>query len=399
MIKKFVAFFDKPFFKNKKYITLIWFLLAIISSLKQFFTHDTFKYNNYLIYKNVFFHTINKLGLYAAYPAEYFDHNHYGPIFSLIIAPFAILPDWLGMTLWSIFNTFILIWAINKLPLKYYQINLVLWICAHEFLTTILSFQFNPIMAAIIILSFVFISTSKDIWSAMVIILGLFVKLYGIVGLAFFFFSKNKVKFIGALLFWSIVFFVLPMLLSSPEYILQCYQEWFDRLIIKNSENASLVSMQDISFMGMFRRILQNPSLSNLPFLFFGLVCFGLPYLKISFYKTQQFQLLLLSSVLLFTVIFSSGSESPTYIIAMVGVAIWFVIKENNFSKLDVFLLFFAIILTSFSPSDLIPKFIRENYIRPYALKALPCVLIWFKIVYEMMTLKPIEKEQLITHY
>ncbi len=395
MLQKFLTIFNKPFFKDKKYITIIWFLMAIVSSVKQFLTHDTFKYNNYLIYKNVFFHTINKICLYAEYPAEYFDHNHYGPIFSIIIAPFAVLPDWLGMTLWSIFNTAILIWAINKLPLKSNQINLILWICAHEFLTTILSFQFNPIMAGIIVLSFVFISTRKDIWSAMVIILGMFVKLYGIVGLAFFFFSKHKVKFITALICWSIVFFILPMLISSPEYILQTYQEWFDRLIVKNSENASLVSMQDISFMGMFRRILQNPNLSNLPFLLFGIICFGLPYLKISFYKTQQFQLLLLSSVLIFTVIFSSGSESPTYIIAMVGVAIWFVIKEKPVSKFDIFLLFFAIILTSFSPSDLIPKFIRENYIRPYALKALPCVLIWFKIIYEMMTLKPIQNQQI----
>lgn len=395
MLQKFFTIFNKPFFKDKKYITIIWFLMAIVSSVKQFLTHDTFKYNNYLIYKNVFFHTINKLGLYAGYPSEYFDHNHYGPIFSIIIAPFAVLPDWLGMTLWSIFNTAILIWAINKLRLKQAQINIILWICAHEFLTTILSFQFNPIMAGIIVLSFVSISTRKDIWSAMVIILGMFVKLYGIVGLAFIFFSKHKVKFITALICWSIVFFILPMLISSPEYILQTYHDWYDRLVIKNSENASLVSMQDISFMGMFRRILQNPNLSNLPFLLFGIICFGLPYLKISFYKTQQFQLLLLSSVLIFTVIFSSGSESPTYIIAMVGVAIWFVIKEKPVSKFDIFLLFFAIILTSFSPSDLIPKFIRENYIRPYALKALPCVLIWFKIIYEMMTLKPIQNQQI----
>ena len=31
----------------------------------------------------------------------------------------------------------------------------------------------------------------------------------------FFFFSKNKIKFIGSLAIWSIVFFVLPMAISS----------------------------------------------------------------------------------------------------------------------------------------------------------------------------------------
>jgi hypothetical protein len=48
----------------------------------------------------------------------------------------------------------------------------------------------------------------------------------------------------------------------------------------------------------------------------------------------------------------------------------------------------FALILTSFSPSDIIPKFLKDNYIRPFALKALPCVLIWFVIIYEMLKRK-----------
>ena len=325
-IKKF---FNLPFFTKKKYIISIWFFIAIGSSIKQYLTRNPDNYNNYSIYKNVFFHTIHKLSLYTTYPNEYFDHNHYGPIFSIIIAPFAIFPDWLGMTLWSAFNAAVILYAINKLPLKYEQINLILWIGAHEFLTSILSFQFNTIMTAIIILSYVLIKDKKDFWAAMLIMLGTFVKLYGIVGLAFFFFSKDKVKFIGSLIFWAILFFVLPMLLSSPEYILNTYVEWYERLVMKNSENASLTSMQDISFMGMYRRILHNPELPNLPFLLFGLTLFGLPYLKISSYKKEKFQLLLLSSVLIFTVIFSSGSESPTYIIAFLGVAIWFVLHNR----------------------------------------------------------------------
>jgi hypothetical protein len=393
-IKKF---FNLPFFTKKKYIISIWFIIAIGSSIKQYLTRNPDNYNNYSIYKNVFFHTIHKLPLYTTYTNEYFDHNHYGPIFSIIIAPFAIFPDWLGMTLWSAFNAAVILYAINKLPLKYEQINLILWIGAHEFLTSILSFQFNTIMTAIIILSYVLIKDKKDFWAAMLIMLGTFVKLYGIVGLAFFFFSKDKVKFIGSLIFWAILFFVLPMLLSSPEFILNTYVEWYERLVLKNSENASLTSMQDISFMGMYRRILHNPELPNLPFLLFGLTLFGLPYLKISSYKKEKFQLLLLSSVLIFTVIFSSGSESPTYIIAFLGVAIWFVLHNRPRSNRVLILFIFALILTSFSPSDIIPKFLRENYIIPYALKALPCVLIWFSIIYEMIFFKQSELEEVNT--
>ncbi len=73
------------------------------------------------------------------------------------------------------------------------------------------------------------------------------------------------------------------------------------------------------------------------------------------------------------------------YIIAFVGVALWFVAVPWKRSRWDIALMIFAFILTSLSPSDLFPKFIRKTYVQPYALKALPVVLIWFKLIYEMM--------------
>lgn len=382
-----IAIFKKSFFTNKKYIAIIWIVIAIISAIKQFSIHSL---NNYLIFKNVFWHTIHQTSLYTEYPAEYFDHNHYGPVFSLFIAPFALMPDGLGVIFWNAFNAMLLVWAISKLPLQSNKINLILWIAVNEFVTANLGFQFNPIMTALIILSYVYIVTEKDFWAAFCIVLGTFIKLYGVVGLAFFFFSKNKPKFIGALVVWSMILFVLPMFISSPEFILNSYKEWFERLIVKNAENASLNSMQDISAMGIFRRVLQMPNVSNLPFLAVGLMLFGLPYLRIKLYSNEKFKLLLLASVLIFTVIFSSGSESPTYIIAFLGVAIWFVIQENPISIVNWVLFIFAIVVTSLSPTDLMPKYLQNNVIEPYALKALPCVLIWFKIIYEMMTLKDV---------
>jgi hypothetical protein len=380
--KKTTSFLNLSFFNNRFIIISLWLMIAILSALIKLDINDI---NNYKIFKNVFFHTIDKLPLYAEYPLEYFDHNHYGPIFSIVIAPFAMLPDYIGIPLWSLFNAGILAWAITQLPLKSTQINAILWICFHELLTTLLGLQFNPLMTAIIILSFVYIEKAKDFWSAFFIVLGVFVKLYGIVGLAFFFFSKNKIKFILSLIFWSIVMFCLPMLLSSPDYIIQTYKEWFERLVEKNNENAGLNSYQDISLMGIVRRFFQDSSISNLPFLIGGVFLFGLQYLRIKEYKEVSYRLMLLASVLIFTVIFSSGSESPTYIIAFVGVAIWFVIQPNPISKFYIALFIFGLILTSLSPSDLIPKYLKDNFIRPYALKALPCVLIWFAIVYEML--------------
>ena len=170
--KKITSFLNLSFFNNRFIIISLWIIISLIAGLIKLDINDI---NNYKIFKNVFFHTIDKLPLYKEYPLEYFDHNHYGPIFSLLIAPFAVLPDYLGISLWSLFNAGVLAWSITQLPLKSKQINAILWICLHELLTTLLGLQFNPMMTAIIILSFVYIEKGKDFWSAFFIILGVFV--------------------------------------------------------------------------------------------------------------------------------------------------------------------------------------------------------------------------------
>lgn len=88
----------------------------------------------------------------------------------------------------------------------------------------------------------------------------------------------------------------------------------------------------------------------------------------------------------MFVVLFSTGSESSTYIIAFIGVAIWYTAVPWKRSILDIVLMVFAFLLTSMSPSDLFPKYIRVHYVYPYALKALPCMLIWLKLTFEMCT-------------
>jgi hypothetical protein len=38
------------------------------------------------------------------------------------------------------------------------------------------------------------------------------------------------------------------------------------------------------------------------------------------------------------------------------------------------------------SPSDLFPREVWRQLIKPYSLKALPVAIIWFKLIYEMLT-------------
>lgn len=368
------------FLLKKECVIAIYLILAIVAGFKQYHHHS---YNNYLIFKYVYLHTTDLQNLYHNY-AEYRDSNHYGPVFSVFIAPFALLPDGLGCILWNIANVCILLWGIYSLPISVNKRTLIAWICAHETLTALFSFQFNIALTGIILLSFSYMVKKKEVQSAFFIAFGTLVKLYGIVGLAFFFFTKNKFKFIIGCFAAFALLFALPMAISSPEFVIQSYSDWYHSLAHKNDLNASLTSFQDISLMGMVRRATGNVNTPNMPFLLGGLILFGLPYTRIKQYKNLGFRLMLLASTLIFTVIFSSGSESPTYIIAFAGVAIWFMVQQNPKKAWIIALFIFAFILTSLSPTDIFPRPVKE-FIRLYSLKALPCVIIWLTIIYQMM--------------
>ena len=372
------------FISNPKYIFGIYLLVAVLSAIAKL-NGGPLKYNNYLIFTNVFYNTLHENNIYLHYPDIHFDSNHYGVFFSILIAPFAMLPDWLGMPLWNVANTLVFLFAIHKLPFSNQKKAFFAWLCLQEFITAAVSLQFNIALAGLLMLSAIYIYERKETQSAFFIMIGFFVKLYGVAGLSAFFFVKNKIKFIGALIAFGILFIVLPMLLSTSHFGIQSYADWFQSLSEKNVSNQVLGNRQDFSLMGIVRRVLGDASISNLTFLIPGMAVFALPYLRIKQYQNLPFQLLILSSTLLFIVLFSSGSESPTYIIAVAGVMIWFLIQKEK-TPFVIGLLIFVIILTCFSFSDLFPKFIKENYIIKYSLKALPCCFVWFRVIYELLT-------------
>ena len=376
--EKTVAWLRHPILRDFRLLIGLWLLLAVIAAVMKMHSH-----NNFQIFRGVFWHTWNGTSLFAEYPQEYWDVNHYGSLFSMVIAPFAVVPEWLGLVLWCIALTLFLWWAVRRSLLTDRQQIFVLWFCAHELLTALYMQQFNIAIAAIILLTFFLIEQERDTSAAFFIVLGTLVKLYGIVGLAFFFFSRHKTKLLISCLFWGAVMFAAPMLISSPDFIMGQYAEWFGALTGKNSENIESIA-QNISTLGLFRRISGNTEYSDLWIIVPALVMFAIPYLRLSQYKHTAFRQTLLASVLMFTVLFSTGSESSGYIIAFVGIVIWYTAAPWQRSGWDIALMVFAFILSSLSPSDLFPAYLRREWVQPYALKALPVTLIWLKLCYEM---------------
>ncbi len=385
MKQKFIKFIS-----DYRIIFVIYIIVAAITAFSKY-KRGVGGYNNYLIFKGVFYNTLQEKNIFLQYPDLFFDSNHYGVFFSLLIAPFALMPDWLGCILWNVAVTMVFLYAIYKLPFSDRKKSFFAWLCLQEFITAATYFQFNIALTGLLMLSAIYVYERKETKSAGAILIGTFVKVYGIVGLSAFFFIKNKLRFIISLIVIAILFFLLPMLISSPKFGVQSYFDWYTSLSEKNLSNQVLGNRQDYSLMGVVRRFLQDASISNLVFLIPGFIIFMTPYLRISQFKNLSFQLMILTSTLLFLVLFSSGSESPTYIIAVAGVMIWF-LMQKKLTKIDIGLLIFVMIFTCFAFSDLFPKSIKEEIFVKYSTKAIPCIVVWFRVMYELLN-KDFEKD------
>lgn len=367
----------------------VWFgttLLAVILELSR----GASEINNFLIYRGVYEHSVQQVNLYLNYPAEYADSNHYGPLFSLLIAPFAWLPVSIGCVLWCLTNAWVLFYAIRRLNLPTKQFYAVLLIACVELMTATHSVQFNPMLTGSMLLAYSSVKENKIIFATFLIAAGFLIKLYSIIGLVLFLFTDKKKLFAFSLIGWLLVFFALPMLISSPGFIIQSYKDWFQSLIEKNGTNIDISiasGMQDISVEGIVRRVFNIQTLPNYIITVPAALLLLVPLLRYKQFFEKTFTLTYYCMLMVAVVIFSSSAESPTYIIAVTGIAVWFAI-HTPLNKIQTLLLLFLFLFTILSPTDLFPKTIRDGFFIKFSMKALPCFIIWLVMIKELTTKK-----------
>ena len=110
----------------------------------------------FIIFKQSFFHLKNNTNLYLEYINEYKDHYYYSPSFAFLVTPFVFLPKLIGPFAWGFFDAGVLYYAIRQLPIQSKYQNFILLLSANEMMNAASNLQSNGIMAATIILSFVF---------------------------------------------------------------------------------------------------------------------------------------------------------------------------------------------------------------------------------------------------
>ncbi len=378
----------KNFVSNKRVILIIYIVFAILSSIQLIIGTEinskgkivNNRYNNYTIFEKSFEHLKNQQDLYVLYPEEQWDLYKYTPSFSAFFGVFNILPDWLGLSLWNLLNAIILLISIYYLPkLSNYQKGLILIIVLIELITSMQNEQSNALITGLIVLSFGLLEKNKPFWATLCIVFSVFIKLFGIVGFALFLFYPKKLKSTLYIMFWSIVLLILPLFFVDLEKYEKLFSSYLN--LLSNDHDVSY----GYSIMGLIHSWFLIEINKNV-IVTIGVIIFLSPFYRIKLYKEFIFKYLIVCSILIWIVIFNHKAESPSFIIAMTGVALWFVQSQKN--TLNIILFVSAFILTTLSPTDIFPKYLREEFLEPLVLKTLPCILIWIKIIYDILILK-----------
>lgn len=370
----------------------LYLLAAIIASAhliflgnKTFNNLDIYKhYNNFIIFRQAFFHLIHSLDLYILYPSEQYDLYKYSPTFALAMAPFTLLPDWLSLIVWNCFSSILLFFALKKFNFVSEKMMVfALWFVFQENLTAIQSAQTNSIIAALMLLTFNAFENQKNHLAALFIVITAFIKIFGVVAFALFFLYPGKLKFIRWSIIWSILLFLAPLVVIPPQQLIFLYKSWW--YMLQNDHSVSY----GLSVMGWLKSWF-GVDPPKLFIVISGAALLMLPLIKTSQYGSIIFRKAMLASIMIWVIIFNHKAESSTFIIAVTGAAIWwFGIKPNRALLALVVLLF---ILTCLSPTDLFPRVIRKEWIEPYVLKAIPCIVLWFVIIVQMMGNKITER-------
>ena len=335
-------------------------------------------YNNYVIFRQSYTHLVAGQDLYRLYPAEYWDLFKYSPAFALLVAPLAWMPVLPGLILWNACNALMLLAGFSALPglaprARMYAFAFVLI----ELITSLQSAQSNALIAGLIILALVQLESRRVALATLFITLTVVIKLFGVVAFALLLLYPGRWKGAAWALAWIAIFAALPLLVVDVSQLTMLYRSWYE--LLQNDHSASLglsVSGWLVTWFGVEQKLLTVAA---------GAVLFCLPLLRRSLYRDLRFRALYLASCLLWIVIFNHKAESPTFVIAIAGVAIWFAFSEP--SPLNVALLLLTFVFTNLSSTDVFPRSIKVQWVTPYVLKAVPCILVWMKIVLDQVTM------------
>ena len=344
----------------------------------QFIGKQTTNYNNYLIFKYSFYHLLHGANLYELYPDEHWDFFKYSPSFALLMAPLAWLPDYLGLPLWNVLNAAAVFIGVRMLPFGDRAKSFILLFIFLELLTSLQNTQSNGLLCGLIIVAYGFMERGKIGWAALMLVLVTFIKVYGAIGFCLFLFFPQKGRAALYTLMWTALLLLAPLLVTSADKLMWQYHNWKALLM---ADRAASLGISVMAWLTTWFHYTGSKALVTLA----GVVLFLLQLTRVKLYQQQAYRELMLASMLIWVIIFNHKAESPTYVIAVAGVAIWYFSRAATIWR--TLLLWTVLVFTCLSATDLFPPVVKNSFLIPYTIKAVPCIMVWCVIWVEGLIL------------
>ncbi len=367
---------------SKATLLLLLTLLPILLGLQSYYNSVNYKgescrqYSNYQVFKFAHFHLLSDQDLYSDHLTEHCFTFKYSPAFALFFGLFAYLPDWLGLVLWMLLSGIVSYFVVRALPgVAPPQRLLFFLFMGMEWLVAVQGQQTNALIAMMLIGALALLEKDKPLPATLLIVLTGFIKIFGFGAMLLFLFYPQKWKLALYSLGWSLLLALLPLLVISPAELSGIYGHWFGQVLgdYAKYDGMSLYSLiESLTAWDPPKQV----------FLVVSLACLLAPLVQLNKWKSLWFRKLLLASILIWVVIFNHKAESQTYVIAMAGIALWYFSDARGWG--DRLLLLFALLVVSVLFSDLVPRWMKNEIGSAYSLKALPCTVLWVRVVVEM---------------
>jgi hypothetical protein len=344
--------------------------------------------NNFMVFRWSFLNLASGHDMYAAQPQHHADLYKYSPSFAVLFAPFALVPFSVSLALWDALNALLLFYAVERL-LPSREAAIVLALIYLEVLRSMQRSQSNSLVTALVILAYLSFEQRKQLGAAIAIAIGAAVKIFPLAALALAIFHPRRVRFALLMTAAMAVVLALPLLVVSPAELVTQYQSWraveaVDALSVGGGGGGGLYGgvMQQL-------RLIFGVSWPNWPVQLAGTMLLMLPLARWRNWSDAGFRLRFLCALIVYMVIFNHQSESPSFVIAVTGIAIWFVTTPRTWWHTTVMVL--TILVVSDSSTDITPKSWQQHFFVHYRLKTIPCTIAWITMIWELLAFRRLE--------
>ena len=352
--------------------------------------------NVFRILRASFTHLAEGRDLYAPDPARHADIFLYSPTFALLFAPFALLPYAPALVLWDALNLGVLWWGIGRV-VEPRAATAVRALVLLEALRTTQHSQSNALVAGLILLTFASAERRRQAGTALAAALGFFVKVFPLGAAAFAVFHPRRGRQALLVLVALVGLTLLPLLVVSPASWVDQHRSWLHRLTegLHAQETEQELPTGPGLYGGVAEqlRFVVGRAVPNLAVTALGLVLLLAPLLRgPPLWASSAFRRAFLASFLVFCVIFNHESESPSFVIAVTGVALWWAARPR--SPWRVALLVVTLLVVSVAATEVVPKQVQEEVFYRWRLKTLPCLLAWIAMQVDLWTQRARPREE-----